>query len=139
MVAEHSHWVTTSSSSFHLGSAGQQQSPPRAAQEEICLLREQEEIRGESGGANRGPFLVLGPRSGFKLPLFWQGNAIKTAKYNVLTFLPLNLYEQFHRMANVYFVFVILLQVRWMRGRSTSVRDCYQSRAVWCSEQGSHL
>ncbi|XP_052558570.1 phospholipid-transporting ATPase IK [Tympanuchus pallidicinctus] len=40
----------------------------------------------------------------------YAGNAIKTAKYNVLTFLPLNLYEQFHRMANVYFVFVILLQ-----------------------------
>uniref|UniRef100_A0A8D0EZU9 Phospholipid-transporting ATPase n=1 Tax=Strix occidentalis caurina TaxID=311401 RepID=A0A8D0EZU9_STROC len=38
------------------------------------------------------------------------GNAIKTAKYNVFTFVPLNLYEQFHRMANVYFVFVILLQ-----------------------------
>ncbi|XP_041278418.1 phospholipid-transporting ATPase IK [Onychostruthus taczanowskii] len=40
----------------------------------------------------------------------YSGNAIRTAKYNVLTFLPLNLYEQFHRMANVYFVFVILLQ-----------------------------
>ncbi|NXG44002.1 AT8B3 ATPase, partial [Psilopogon haemacephalus] len=37
-------------------------------------------------------------------------NAIKTAKYNIFTFLPLNLYEQFHRMANIYFVFVILLQ-----------------------------
>ncbi|KFW70637.1 putative phospholipid-transporting ATPase IK, partial [Pygoscelis adeliae] len=37
-------------------------------------------------------------------------NAIKTAKYNIFTFLLLNLYEQFHRMANVYFVFVILLQ-----------------------------
>ncbi|NWX22623.1 AT8B3 ATPase, partial [Aegotheles bennettii] len=40
----------------------------------------------------------------------YAGNAIKTAKYNVFTFLPLNLYEQFHRMANVYFIFVILLQ-----------------------------
>ncbi|NXB47797.1 AT8B3 ATPase, partial [Leucopsar rothschildi] len=40
----------------------------------------------------------------------YSGNAIRTAKYNPLTFLPLNLYEQFHRMANVYFVFVILLQ-----------------------------
>ncbi|XP_064493014.1 phospholipid-transporting ATPase IK, partial [Pseudopipra pipra] len=40
----------------------------------------------------------------------YRGNAIRTAKYNLLTFLPLNLYEQFHRMANVYFVFVILLQ-----------------------------
>ncbi|NXX61981.1 AT8B3 ATPase, partial [Scopus umbretta] len=40
----------------------------------------------------------------------YADNAIKTAKYNIFTFLPLNLYEQFHRMANVYFVFVILLQ-----------------------------
>ncbi|KAM6310731.1 phospholipid-transporting ATPase IK [Podargus strigoides] len=40
----------------------------------------------------------------------YEGNAIKTAKYNIFTFLPLNLYEQFHRMANVYFVVVILLQ-----------------------------
>ncbi|NXE28819.1 AT8B3 ATPase, partial [Ardeotis kori] len=40
----------------------------------------------------------------------YADNAIKTAKYNFFTFLPLNLYEQFHRMANVYFVFVILLQ-----------------------------
>ncbi|XP_040446384.1 phospholipid-transporting ATPase IK [Falco naumanni] len=40
----------------------------------------------------------------------YAGNAIKTAKYNIFTFLPLNLYEQFHRTANVYFIFVILLQ-----------------------------
>uniref|UniRef100_A0A2H6NAE7 P-type ATPase N-terminal domain-containing protein n=1 Tax=Micrurus carvalhoi TaxID=3147026 RepID=A0A2H6NAE7_9SAUR len=42
----------------------------------------------------------------------YADNAIKTAKYNFFTFLPLNLYEQFHRMANVYFLFMILLQVR---------------------------
>ncbi|XP_072457638.1 phospholipid-transporting ATPase IK isoform X2 [Notamacropus eugenii] len=40
----------------------------------------------------------------------YSGNAINTAKYNILTFLPLNLYEQFHRIANLYFLFVILLQ-----------------------------
>uniref|UniRef100_A0A2D4FMA8 P-type ATPase N-terminal domain-containing protein n=1 Tax=Micrurus corallinus TaxID=54390 RepID=A0A2D4FMA8_MICCO len=40
----------------------------------------------------------------------YEDNAIKTAKYNFFTFLPLNLYEQFHRMANVYFLFMILLQ-----------------------------
>ncbi|XP_067410365.1 phospholipid-transporting ATPase IK [Emydura macquarii macquarii] len=40
----------------------------------------------------------------------YADNAIKTAKYNVLTFLPLNIYEQFHRMANLYFLFIILLQ-----------------------------
>ncbi|KAM3856008.1 phospholipid-transporting ATPase IK isoform 2-T2 [Vipera latastei] len=40
----------------------------------------------------------------------YADNAIKTAKYNFFTFLPLNLFEQFHRMANVYFLFIILLQ-----------------------------
>nr|XP_056723681.1 phospholipid-transporting ATPase IK [Euleptes europaea] len=40
----------------------------------------------------------------------YAGNAIKTAKYNVLTFLPLNLFEQFHRVANLYFLHIILLQ-----------------------------
>ncbi|KAM6466817.1 phospholipid-transporting ATPase IK isoform 2-T2 [Liasis olivaceus] len=40
----------------------------------------------------------------------YADNAIKTAKYNIFTFLPLNLYEQFHRLANVYFLFIILLQ-----------------------------
>ncbi|XP_067329521.1 phospholipid-transporting ATPase IK [Anolis sagrei] len=40
----------------------------------------------------------------------YAGNAIKTAKYNVITFLPRNLFEQFHRMANLYFLSIILLQ-----------------------------
>lgn len=37
-------------------------------------------------------------------------NAIKTAKYTMLTFVPKNLYEQFHRVANFYFLLVIILQ-----------------------------
>ncbi|KAL6107638.1 atp10a [Pungitius sinensis] len=36
-------------------------------------------------------------------------NRIKTTKYTVLSFLPKNLFEQFHRFANVYFVFIALL------------------------------
>ncbi|XP_048847399.1 probable phospholipid-transporting ATPase IM isoform X1 [Brienomyrus brachyistius] len=38
-------------------------------------------------------------------------NAIKTSKYNVFTFLPLNLFEQFQRIANAYFLFLLILQV----------------------------
>uniref|UniRef100_A0A3Q2ZKX6 Phospholipid-transporting ATPase n=1 Tax=Kryptolebias marmoratus TaxID=37003 RepID=A0A3Q2ZKX6_KRYMA len=38
-------------------------------------------------------------------------NAIKTSKYNVLTFLPLNLFEQFQRIANAYFLVLLVLQV----------------------------
>lgn len=45
----------------------------------------------------------------FSPPL--QGNAIKTYKYNAITFLPLNLYEQFKRAANLYFLALLILQV----------------------------
>ncbi|KAM5191560.1 phospholipid-transporting ATPase IK [Mantella aurantiaca] len=37
-------------------------------------------------------------------------NSIKTSKYNIFTFIPLNLFEQFHRVANLYFLFIIILQ-----------------------------
>ncbi|XP_063305087.1 probable phospholipid-transporting ATPase IM [Pelobates fuscus] len=38
-------------------------------------------------------------------------NAIKTSKYNILTFLPINLFEQFQRVANAYFLFLLILQL----------------------------
>ncbi|XP_075040995.1 phospholipid-transporting ATPase IC-like [Mixophyes fleayi] len=37
-------------------------------------------------------------------------NEIKTSKYNVITFLPLNLWEQFRRIANAYFLFLLIIQ-----------------------------
>ena len=36
-------------------------------------------------------------------------NRICTTKYNWITFLPKNLFEQFHRLANVYFLFIVVL------------------------------
>ncbi|KAF0031111.1 hypothetical protein F2P81_015666 [Scophthalmus maximus] len=42
----------------------------------------------------------------------YANNAIKTSKYNLLTFLPLNLFEQFRRLANAYFLFLLFLQNR---------------------------
>lgn len=41
----------------------------------------------------------------------FKGNAIKTYKYNFFTFLPRNLYEQFKRVANLYFLCLLILQV----------------------------
>ncbi len=38
-----------------------------------------------------------------------QNNRICTTKYTVLSFLPKNLLEQFHRVANLYFIFIVLL------------------------------
>ncbi|XP_053399263.1 phospholipid-transporting ATPase VA-like isoform X2 [Mercenaria mercenaria] len=38
-----------------------------------------------------------------------RSNRIKTTKYSIITFLPKNLFEQFHRFANLYFLFVVAL------------------------------
>uniref|UniRef100_A0A8C5LNA8 Phospholipid-transporting ATPase n=1 Tax=Leptobrachium leishanense TaxID=445787 RepID=A0A8C5LNA8_9ANUR len=40
----------------------------------------------------------------------YADNSITTSKYNIITFIPLNLFEQFHRLANIYFLFIIILQ-----------------------------
>jgi Phospholipid-translocating ATPase N-terminal len=40
-----------------------------------------------------------------------QSNYIKTSKYSLLTFLPLNLLEQFQRLANFYFLCLLILQL----------------------------
>ncbi len=37
-------------------------------------------------------------------------NRIKTVKYSLLTFLPKNICEQFRRVANIYFLFIVILQ-----------------------------
>ncbi|CAH8535998.1 unnamed protein product [Schistosoma haematobium] len=36
-------------------------------------------------------------------------NYIKTTKYTLLTFIPYNLWEQLHRFANIYFIFILIL------------------------------
>ncbi|XP_062898737.1 phospholipid-transporting ATPase IC isoform X2 [Mobula hypostoma] len=40
----------------------------------------------------------------------YSGNAIRTYKYNFITFLPFNLMEQFKRAANAYFLALLILQ-----------------------------
>ncbi|XP_055103219.2 phospholipid-transporting ATPase IK isoform X3 [Symphalangus syndactylus] len=40
----------------------------------------------------------------------YKTNVVRTAKYSFFSFLPLNLYEQFHRVSNLYFLLIIILQ-----------------------------
>ena len=40
---------------------------------------------------------------------FIGSRRIKTTKYTIWSFLPKNLFEQFHRFANLYFLFIVLL------------------------------
>uniref|UniRef100_A0A6Q2Z6Z1 Phospholipid-transporting ATPase n=1 Tax=Esox lucius TaxID=8010 RepID=A0A6Q2Z6Z1_ESOLU len=41
----------------------------------------------------------------------YASNCIMTSKYNVVTFLPVNLFEQFQEVANTYFLFLLILQL----------------------------
>lgn len=71
----------------------------------------------------------------------FSGNSIRTAKYSILTFLPRNLFEQFHRVAYIYFLVIAILNQLPMlavfgRGASilplafvllvTAVKDAYE-------------
>jgi magnesium-transporting ATPase (P-type) len=40
-----------------------------------------------------------------------MSNRVTTTKYNCATFLPKNLFEQFSKMANAYFLFMTVLQL----------------------------
>ena len=44
--------------------------------------------------------------------MHYARNKIRTAKYTPLSFLPKNLWFQFHNVANVYFLFIVILSVR---------------------------
>lgn len=50
----------------------------------------------------------LDPESGLPKNEFPR-NKIRTTKYTPLTFVPLNLYYQFHNIANIYFLFIVIL------------------------------
>uniref|UniRef100_A0A8C7Y7X3 Phospholipid-transporting ATPase n=1 Tax=Oryzias sinensis TaxID=183150 RepID=A0A8C7Y7X3_9TELE len=41
----------------------------------------------------------------------YASNCIVTSKYNIITFLPVNLFEQFQEVANTYFLFLLILQL----------------------------
>uniref|UniRef100_A0A670IYY4 Phospholipid-transporting ATPase n=1 Tax=Podarcis muralis TaxID=64176 RepID=A0A670IYY4_PODMU len=61
-------------------------------------------------GEGSGPDAPFSPGLNHRL-FFPQRNSIQTSKYNVFTFLPLNLFEQFQRVANAYFLFLLILQL----------------------------
>ena len=37
-------------------------------------------------------------------------NLVRTAKYSIISFIPVNLFNQFQRIANIYFLFIAILQ-----------------------------
>ncbi len=58
-------------------------------------------------------------------------NKIRTAKYTPISFVPKNLYFQFHNVANIYFFLVIILGVCILRthANTASVADEFSNRS----------
>ena len=46
-------------------------------------------------------------------------NKVRTAKYTLITFIPKNLFEQFRRVANIYFLLLVILQIFPIFGATT--------------------
>uniref|UniRef100_A0A8C6US57 P-type ATPase N-terminal domain-containing protein n=1 Tax=Neogobius melanostomus TaxID=47308 RepID=A0A8C6US57_9GOBI len=67
-------------------------------------------LYGSSLFSEEDRFLRANDRA-FNLSYKYADNSIKTSKYNFITFLPLNLFEQLQRLANVYFCFLMVLQL----------------------------
>ncbi|XP_068999614.1 phospholipid-transporting ATPase VD isoform X1 [Embiotoca jacksoni] len=64
-----------------------------------------------AGGRRRTVFARHGPhhQEHQSASKNYKSNAIRTTKYSLLTFIPMNLFQQFHRAANLYFLFLALL------------------------------
>ncbi|XP_041054592.1 phospholipid-transporting ATPase VA [Carcharodon carcharias] len=86
-----------------------QETPPARG----CKLpRSRSRSRGRREGKSRSVrsnLLPGGAKAGDQPGRLHASNRLKTTKYTLLSFLPKNLFEQFHRFANVYFVFIALL------------------------------
>lgn len=50
-------------------------------------------------------------------------NKIRTAKYTPLSFVPKNLWWQFHNIANIYFFIIIILDVSGVAERAVTIID----------------
>ena len=64
-------------------------------------------------------------------------NKIRTAKYTPLSFIPKNLYFQFHNIANIYFLFIIILCVSSSRAHSGTLADITDFPYFRCFEPWS--
>uniref|UniRef100_A0A8D2JPT7 Phospholipid-transporting ATPase n=1 Tax=Sciurus vulgaris TaxID=55149 RepID=A0A8D2JPT7_SCIVU len=84
---------------------------PQAPSETTALLSAEKGRQGHSLPQQRVviPNNSLCHQDWDKVSRRYPGNTICTTKYTLFTFLPRNLFEQFHRWANLYFLFLVVL------------------------------
>ncbi|XP_053134306.1 phospholipid-transporting ATPase ID isoform X3 [Hemicordylus capensis] len=67
--------------------------------------------RGQTPGGTEEERRVKANAREYNEKFQYASNCIKTSKYNMVTFLPINLFEQFQEVANTYFLFLLILQL----------------------------
>jgi hypothetical protein len=83
--------------------------PPMSFQgESIEMPKKQATV----GGPPRSRSIAFGPLR--PQASTFASNEVTTAKYTKWNFIPKSIYEQFRRVANIYFLIISLLQVRPM-------------------------
>lgn len=76
-------------------------------------------VKENGGSSSRRSSLIVGETDrvlkandrAFNAQFKYADNYIITSKYNIFTFIPKNLFEQFQRLANFYFLILMILQV----------------------------
>ncbi|ORY56739.1 phospholipid-translocating P-type ATPase [Neocallimastix californiae] len=69
----------------------------------------------------------------YGVPLYqYKKNKLRTSKYTILTFIPGNLYEQFHRIANLFFLSMVIMQAFPVFGVVNPVFSAMPLTCVMC-------
>eukprot|EP00010_Vexillifera_abyssalis_P003085 CAMPEP_0201558862 /NCGR_PEP_ID=MMETSP0173_2-20130828/70485_1 /ASSEMBLY_ACC=CAM_ASM_000268 /TAXON_ID=218659 /ORGANISM="Vexillifera sp., Strain DIVA3 564/2" /LENGTH=1160 /DNA_ID=CAMNT_0047972505 /DNA_START=12 /DNA_END=3490 /DNA_ORIENTATION=- len=74
-----------------------------------ALDRRRQRHRLRKGLDSRRTVYINSPDDNIRPGVTYPNNYVSTTKYTFWNFLPKNLWEQFHRIANVYFVFIAII------------------------------
>jgi phospholipid-transporting ATPase len=69
---------------------------------------ESESVGGKEGTDASWRVVVIGDPEQSNAEAKYPVNKVRTSKYTLLTFLPRNLWEQFHRVAYIYFAIIMV-------------------------------
>lgn len=90
-------------------------SPPEVPTAEMIDMASP--AKAEGAGSAAGPpggvdaswrVVVIGDAEASNAEARYANNKVRTSKYTLLTFLPRNLWEQFHRVAYIYFAIIMV-------------------------------
>ncbi|GAA5852544.1 hypothetical protein JCM3766R1_003525 [Sporobolomyces carnicolor] len=79
--------------------------------EERTKREEEDKKKGKKVNAKERRVVYVNADGAKTNPKAYERNKVRTSKYTLISFLPKNLAEQFRRIANIYFLALVILQV----------------------------